>query len=208
MDSYILGILWACASPGDPSYFWVRHQERYYPATVKEYFGCQTQVHESYSRTGKQYRLKLPRWYCEEELLSQGWVPRQEHLRPYPARSIEHQHFLRAWVELHGSLGAARVYDKRRGGEQVRLRLRLYGSPAFLREASSVLAVYTGAGPKTIQYVRTQTGETACLYYQSKREVYKIFAWLYEGAGLFSPERKREFDEVLEEVGYVQAESR
>lgn len=208
MDSYILGILWACASPGGPNYLWVRHQERYYPATVREYFGCRAKVHESYSRTGRQYRLKLLKQYCEGELLSQGWAPRQEHLRPYPAGDIDDQHFMRAWVELHGILDTTRVFDKRRDRERVRLRLRIYGGPAFLQEASGVFAVHTGASPKKVQPVHTQTGETACLYYQSKKEVHTIFAWLYAGAKLFSPERKLEFNEVLEEVGYVPTESR
>lgn len=118
MDSYILGILWGTGShvPSD-GIVWIRHRDPFYPQVVAEYFGKNT--HMSSSRTGDQYRLKLPEKYALDYLLQCGWTPRNADVRPYPTCEIGHAKFCRAWVELHGVLD----WVKRKGKVFRRLRI-------------------------------------------------------------------------------------
>ena len=62
--AHVLGILWGIASVSGEGY-WVRHRDNWYIDTVREHFGITATVHESYSNSGNQYRLKITRTTVE-----------------------------------------------------------------------------------------------------------------------------------------------
>ena len=60
-----------------------------------------------------------------------------------------------------------------------KLRLRIYGNEQILSFINNNLP----AGIKKIQHIKnivdtTYIGETCCIYYQSKREIYDILSWI------------------------------
>lgn len=76
--------------------------------------------------------------------------------------------FCRGFVEMQGTLD--RMRNKCRGHERFSARLRIYGAEADLQFVMGWLP----ARPKKIQHIRTQTGSTCGLYYQSHAEVVDI----------------------------------
>ncbi|WP_353928722.1 hypothetical protein [Desulfofundulus kuznetsovii] len=164
VGAYVLGVLWGTASPSGEGY-WVRHRDRWYVDVVREHLGVTACGHESYSRTGNQWRLKIIRAAdvvtVRSLLEHHGWTPRKTPERSYPSGNIDDRGFVRAWVELHSSADVARTGRKR----MLTPRLRVYGSQPLLDELNQVVAAGVGLPPRKLQRVATGTGETWCLYY-------------------------------------------
>lgn len=95
------------------------------------------------------------------------WVVKSAkvHLLPSLADVTDWQGFCRGVVELQACLD---LWPHKVRGKPTRTpRLRVYGQPELLTQISS----HFSAGPKKLQFQRTQTGETCVLYYQSPAEV-------------------------------------
>lgn len=90
------------------------------------------------------------------------------HLLPSFADVTDWQGFCRGVVELQACIDLWR--RKTRSGPSETLRLRVYGQPELLAQVSA----HFPAAPKKLQFLRTQTGETCALYYQSPAEVADI----------------------------------
>ncbi|MGB9803911.1 hypothetical protein, partial [Desulfofundulus sp.] len=90
--AYVLGVLWGTASTSGEGY-WVRHRDRWYVDVVREYLGITAEGHESYSRTGNQWRLKITRAAdvaaVRNLLECYGWTPRKAPERPYPYGNVD-----------------------------------------------------------------------------------------------------------------------
>lgn len=183
--AYVLGVLWGIASTSGEGY-WVRHRDRWYVDIVRKHLGITAKEHESYSRTGNQWRLKITRAAdvaAVRNLLERhGWAPRKAPERPYPCGNIDDRGFVRTWVELHSSADVARTGRKRTPTP----RLRVYGSFPMLEEMNRVIAVGTGLPPRKLQLIATVTGESWCLYYTGG-SFCAVVNWLYAGAGLYNP---------------------
>jgi hypothetical protein len=95
------------------------------------------------------------------------------HLLPSFADVTDWQGFCRGVVELQACLD---LWPHKVRGKPIRTpRLRVYGQPELLTQISS----HFPAGPKKLQFRRTQTGETCVLYYQSPAEVADILDSLH-----------------------------
>lgn len=90
------------------------------------------------------------------------------HLLPSLADVKDWQGFCRGVVELQACLDL--WPHKVRGTPTRTPRLRVYGQAELLTQVSS----HFPAGAKKLQFLRTQTGETCALYYQSPAEVADI----------------------------------
>lgn len=92
---------------------------------------------------------------------------------PEIANVTDWQGFCRALLELQGSLDLrpCKTHD---GMPIKRLRLRVWAQPELL----SAFAAAIPAAPKRIQTIRTHTGATYALYYQSEKEIYDILDYL------------------------------
>ena len=183
--SYILGILWGSLAVWQDGY-WLRHRDRWYIDTARECLNISAAVQKVKSRTGPQYRLKIIRPELVESitilLKSNGWQPRKAHERPYPTGGINDRGFIRAWVELHGSLDIRQVKD-RKGNHHPQERLRIYGNWSMLDEMNNTLCYATGLNPRTLQ---PTSGEvTKALYFQGS-SVSKVIAWVYGGAEIWN----------------------
>ncbi|NHM25883.1 hypothetical protein G7K71_02420 [Desulfofundulus sp. TPOSR] len=185
IGAYVLGVLWGTASTSGEGY-WVRHRDSWYVNVVRKYLGVTAEGHESYSRTGNQWRLKITRAAdvaAVRNLLERhGWAPRKAPERPYPCGNIDDRGFVRAWVELHSSADVARTGKKRMPTP----RLRVYGSQPLLEEMNRVIAVGAGWLPRKLHLIATVTGETWCLCYTGG-SFRAVVDWLYAGAGLYNP---------------------
>lgn len=84
------------------------------------------------------------------------------------------QGFARAFVELQGVLDLWRHKNKR-GEPIVTPRLRLYGQPDVLDAVCASLP----ARPKKLQTIRTKTGTTHQIIYQSPAEIAEIIDYLF-----------------------------
>ena len=190
--AYVLGIIWGTASTSGEGY-WVRHRDRWYVDVVREHLGITAEGHESYSRTGNQWRLKVTRAAdvaaVRNLLEHHGWVPRKSRERPYPSGHLDDKGFVRAWVELHSSADVARTGRKRKPTP----RLRVYGSQPLLDELNRVVTAGAGLPPRKLQRVATGTGETWCLYYTG-RSFRAVVEWLYAGAELYNPAVRERFE--------------
>jgi hypothetical protein len=193
MESYILGILWGCATYEPTEHmFLVRHRDPFYSQIVAQYFQTNARPHLAQSRTGDQHRLKLRERYCLAELLERGWTERNAVGRPYPAGNIDHAGFCRAWIETHGELDW--WHGKRHEGP----RLRIYGNRALIADMNGVIAAGTGVMPKTVQVANRRVNEKTCaIYYQSGKEIEAIVGWMYGRDELFNLERKEELMKLL-----------
>ena len=95
------------------------------------------------------------------------------HLLQSLADVTDWQGFCRGVVELQACLD---LWPHKVRGKPTRTpRLRVYGQPELLTQVSS----HFPAGPKKLQFRRTQTGETCVLYYQSPAEVADILNSLH-----------------------------
>jgi hypothetical protein len=170
--------------------YWLRHRDRWYIDTVREYLDIPAAVQEVKSRTGPQCRLKIVRADLVELITalleSHGWKPRNAQERPYPTGSINDRGFIRAWVELHGSVDIRQAKD-RKGNYHPQKRLRVYGNWSMLDEMNNTLCYATGLNPRTLQ---PTTGKvTKALYFQGS-SVSKVIDWLYDGAEIWNPAAK------------------
>lgn len=163
------------------------------------HLGVTAKGHESYSRTGYQWRLKITRaadvavvWNLLER---HDWNPRKAPGRAYPSGNIDNKGFVRAWVELHGSADVARTGRTRTPTP----RLRIYGSLPLLEEMNRVIAIETGLPPRKPQLVATGTGETWCLYYTGK-SFRAVVDWLYAGVEMYNPVAREKFGEVFRQT--------
>ncbi|SHJ83633.1 helix-turn-helix domain-containing protein [Desulfofundulus thermosubterraneus] len=192
--AYVLGVLWGTASTSGEGY-WVRHRDRWYVDVVLEHLGVTAEGHESYSRTGNQWRLKITRAVdvatVRNLLERHGWAPRKAPERPYPYGNVDDRGFVRAWVELHSSADVARTGRKR----EPTSRLRVYGSQPLLKELNRVVAVGVGLPPRRLQRMVTGTGETWCLYYTGG-SFCAVVDWLYAGAGLYNPAVRERLEDL------------
>lgn len=99
------------------------------------------------------------------------WVVKsaQVHLLPSLTDVTDWRGFCRGAVELQACLDRW-PHKTKRGVPIATPRLRIYGQPELLMQ----IAPHLPAAPKKLQYLRTQTGETCALYYQSPAEVADI----------------------------------
>ncbi len=175
----------------------MRHRDRWYIATVRDYLGISAAGHESYSSTGTQHRLKITHRKdvarIEKILSTYGWAPRKAQARPYPLGDIDDRSFIRAWTELH-SHADMRNAKRRDGNYFPQRRLRIYGNFVLLEEINLVLAAACNLRPRKLQ--NTSNDITKALYYQGKN-VLPVLAWLYAEASIFNPSAKANFWETL-----------
>lgn len=98
--------------------------------------------------------------------------------------------FCRGVIELQGTLDAWK-HRSRKGASIVTPRLRIYGEPQILQFVMDSLP----ATAKKIQEVRTATGCTCAVYYQSPTEVAEIMSYI---SGFPANLRKWEtWDEIM-----------
>lgn len=196
--AYVLGILWGTASTSGEGY-WVRHRDKWYVDVVREYLGITADGHESYSNTGRQWRLKITRTadvaMVRDLLERYGWVPRKSRERPYPSGPLNDRGFVRAWVELHSSADVVRTGRQRMPTP----RLRIYGSQPLMEQLNRVIALGVNLPPRKLQRITTGTGETWCLYF-SGNSFRAIVDWLYTGIKLFNVTTRNRFGEVRQQT--------
>ena len=184
--AYILGILWGSLSVWEEG-FWLRHRDRWYVDTVRDYLDITAAVQKVSSHTGSQYRLKIVRseWVKEVSGLLEAheWRPRNAQERSYPTGSLNDRGFCRAWVELHSSLDIRRA-KKRNGSYYPQRRLRVYGNWALLEEMNYILCAGAGLQPRTLQ--NTANDITKALYFQGSA-VAPVLSWLYSEAEIWNP---------------------
>lgn len=192
--AYVLGILWGISTASEDGYL-VRHRDRWYVDTVREYLGITARPQRSRSRTDVQWRLKISRAEDVQVLRSilehYGWTPRKAPERPYPKGQIDDRGFIRAWVELHSCADTTRT-GKRRAPAP---RLRIYGNRLLLEEINLLISAGANVRPRKLQ--RTQNETTAALCYTWGNCI-SVLNWLYAGAELYNPDaRERLFSPVL-----------
>ncbi|MHB1654611.1 MAG: hypothetical protein ACYCVD_19375 [Desulfitobacteriaceae bacterium] len=171
MDLYALGILWSIGSPIEDRYpyFMLRHHDQYFLDVVRKALNISTSVFES----GPQYKLKI---FHFDQLTQYGWQPRLSEQRNYPNIS-EHVDFIRAYFELHSALDTITI--RKRSKERTSPRLRIYGNRYFLDQLTEVLSSQVEISPKRVQKATKHSEFSGILYYQSRRELEKLLAYLY-----------------------------
>lgn len=199
MDLYVLGIFWSIGSPIEDRYpyFMLRHHDRYFLDVVREALNVSTSVFVGESRTGPQYKLKIFNFDLGQ-LTQYGWQPRLSGQRSYPNIS-EHADFIRAYFELHSSVDTITI--RKRNKERTSPRLRIYGNRYFLNELTEVLSSQVDITPKLVQKTTKQSESSGVLYYQSRRELEKLLAYLYpSGIQYFHREYYEHFRSLLLEL--------
>lgn len=88
------------------------------------------------------------------------------------------QEFIRAYMELHSIIDLMNAKD-RKGNKIKKLRLRIYGNEKIISWINDNLP----ENKKKIQYIRNivdsdYIGETCCIYYQSRGEIFDILNWI------------------------------
>jgi len=194
--AYVLGVLWGAVSTSGDGY-WVRHRDRWYVDVVRKYLGVMAEGHESCSRTGNQWRLKITRAAdvatIRKLLERHGWTPRKAPERSYPCGSINDRGFVRAWAELHACADVARTGRNRKPVP----RLRIYGNQLLLEEVNRVIAAGTGLSLRKLQKTANKTTAGLCYTGKSFRAVVE---WLYRGAELYNPVAREKFEETLRRI--------
>ena len=133
------------------------------------------QLFEGEAKTGPQYKLKI--FNFDLNLLTQyGWQPRISEQRNYP-NIPEHVDFIRAYFELHSALDTITI--RRQGKERTSPRLRIYGNRYFLDQLTEMLSSQVEITPKRVQMATILSESSGILYYQSRRELEKMFDYLY-----------------------------
>lgn len=163
IDGRILGILWAIGRD-DGKRFVLRSSLKSILEEVRDFFRLDAEIIEGRSMTKTQYKLYITgdaREALFERLHSLGWTERNAEVRRYPKGSIDHQGFIRAYVQLHSSL------DFPKG----RPRLRIYGNKVFIHELNEIASRVFSVRIKTPQAVNSKT---YCLYYQRKKEIAEL----------------------------------
>ena len=177
MDLYVLGILWSIGSPIEDRYpyFMLRHNDRYFLDVVREALNASTSVFVGESLTRIQYKLKL--FNFDLNLLTQyGWQPRISEQRRFPDIT-EHVDFIRAYIELHGTLDTITIRQCNK--ERKSPRLRIYGNRHFLGKLTEILSEQVEITPKRVQKATGLSESSGILYYQSRRELEKMLDYLY-----------------------------
>lgn len=98
--------------------------------------------------------------------------------------------FCRGVIELQGTLDFW-THRNRKGVKIATPRLRIYGEPQLLQFVMGALP----AAPKKIQEVRTVTGCTCVIYYQSPAEVAEIMSYIYGSPA--NPQKWEMWDEIM-----------
>lgn len=98
--------------------------------------------------------------------------------------------FCRGVIELQGTLDVWK-HRNRKGTSIVTPRLRIYGEPQLLRFVMGALP----AAAKKIQEVRTATGCTCAVYYQSPTEVAEIMSYISGFPA--NPQKRETWDEII-----------
>ena len=151
----------------------LRHHDRYFLDVVREILSITASVFVGESRTGPQYKLKIFN-FDMDQLTQYGCQPRFSAQRNYP-NIQEHVNFIRAY--LHSSVDTITI--RKRNKERASSRLRIYGNRYFLDELTEVLSSQVEISPKRVQKTTKQSESSGVLYYQSRRDLEKIFDYLY-----------------------------
>lgn len=164
MTDYSLGIAYGTgyiAKENGKEFLFVRNLDPYYAKTVEN--------EVSYMAYESKHNV-------ERDGKSQ-WCIKVRDIHDIPALSeIKNlKDFIRAYMELHAIVD---LKDKKENKLE-KLRLRIYGNEQILSFINNNLP----AGIKKIQHIKnivdtTYIGETCCIYYQSKREIYDILSWI------------------------------
>jgi len=177
MALYVLGILWSIGSPIEDRYpyFHLRHHDRYFLDVVREALKVSTGVFVGESLTRLQYKLKIFNFDLSQ-LTQYGWQPRISEQRNYP-NITEHVDFIRAYIELHSTFDTITI--RQRNKERKSPRLRIYGNRHFLDDLTKMLSSQVEITPKRVQMATKLSESSGILYYQSRRELEKLLAYLY-----------------------------
>ncbi|WP_170871622.1 hypothetical protein [Desulfosporosinus metallidurans] len=90
---------------------------------------------------------------------------------------------------------------RKRNKERTSPRLRIYGNRYFLNELTEVLSSQVDITPKLVQKTTKQSESSGVLYYQSRRELEKLLAYLYpSGIQYFHREYYEHFRSLLLEL--------
>ena len=112
----------------------------------------------------------------KSQLTQYGWQPRISEQRNYP-NITEHVDFIRAYIELHSTLDTITI--RQRDKERKSPRLRIYGNRHFLDDLTKMLSSQVEITPKRVQMATRLSDSSGILYYQSRRELEKLLAYLY-----------------------------
>lgn len=153
MTGYQQAVIFLNGSKADER-FAVRNVERHYIDAIAPLFQRSSAYFQERNEAGKRGY-----WVLKSRQLS---IPKLSEVEDW-------QGFCRGVIELQGVLD---VTQNKRGG--VRPRLRIYGQPDLLTALMAVLP----AKEKKIQNVRTQTGTTYAIYYQSAAEIRRILDYI------------------------------
>jgi len=200
MHPYILGIIWALGRYVDRAenpnyrYFFFRHNRDYFLKIVRQELGVKNNIYTILRKGKIQYQLKAPDINIAT-LERLGWSPRWAEQRNYP-NIIEHQDFIRAYLEIHGRLDT--IIIRKRKSSQKQPRLRIYGNRYFLEELSEVLSAHAGLGVKKVQKTTNESEVSGILYYQSRSELKALLEYLYPpGIQYFDREWYEKFKEIV-----------
>ena len=127
------------------------------------------------SLTRLQYKLKVFNFDLSQ-LTQYGWQPRLSEQRNYP-NITEHVDFIRAYIELHSALDTITI--RQRNKERKSSRLRIYGNRHFLDDLTEMLSSQVEITPKRVRMATKLSESSGILYYQSRRELEKLLAYLY-----------------------------
>lgn len=195
--AYVLGIMWGTLSIFGGRRYWLRHRDRWYIETAREFLHVSASVHTSYSNTGNQARLKIFRGedaYKVTQLLDRhGWARRKAEERPYPQGPVDDRGFVRAWVELHSCADITYPGRKRKATP----RLRIYGNEVLMEEINAVLCAAIGSRPRKLQ--KTVNEITKALYFTG-RSYRAVLDWLYQTWELSNDKVRDKFYDVAAEV--------
>lgn len=167
MTDYSLGIAYGTgyiAKENGKKFLFVRNLDPYYSKIIESEV-----TYKSYSAKHNIYRDGKPQWCIKVRNISK--LPEFSEINNI-------QEFIRAYMELHSIIDLMNTKD-RKGNKNKKLRLRIYGNEKII----SWINYNLPANKKKIQYIRNivasdYIGETCCIYYQSKKEIFNILNWI------------------------------
>lgn len=154
MTGYQQAILYLCGSQMG-NRFCVRNVDRHYLDAVADLFPGVTIYLQQRQQEGKKdyWCIKSPRV-----------------ANPQLSEVSDLYGFTQGLIELQGSLTCYTIIDKRRGKPAYRRRFSVYGSAGDLNFIKPCIP----GREREVKPVKTNTGETNCLMYQSKKEIEAI----------------------------------
>lgn len=167
MNDYINGIAYGTgyiAKENGDTFLFVRNLDPYYAKTIEKVV-----PYKAYESKSNLERDGRPQWCIKARSIKS---------LPDLSEIVSKNDFIRAYMELHAIIDLMNA--KNRSGDKIkRLRLRIYGKEEILALINESLP----AKAKKIQHIQTKvdrnyTGETCCLYYQSKKEIVDILNWI------------------------------